>query len=68
MEKKIRSIVKSLTYRTTGIILMGLGAYVLGMNIVDSIKLTVGYHAIRIVQYYLHERIWNMIKWGKEVK
>jgi len=60
-----RSIVKTVSYRIIILILDFVSIYLftgkvkvaLGFMIVSNIYTTVG--------YFLHERIWNRIKWGK---
>lgn len=62
-----RSIVKTISYRAVILILDFTSIYLftgqikvaLGFTIVSNIYTTVG--------YFLHERIWDKIKWGKIV-
>jgi adenylylsulfate kinase len=62
-----RSVVKTVTYRIIILILDFICIYLftgqikvaVGFMIVSNIYTTVG--------YFLHERIWDKIKWGKEV-
>jgi len=69
METKIRSWSKSITWRIIGIAILPL--IMLFVNIcigtdiaTMAIWTTVIFHAIRIILYYFHERIWLKIKWG----
>lgn len=60
-----RSIVKALTWRATG----SLDTFVLSFFITGSLHLASGIAAselvTKIVLFWLHERVWNKIKWGK---
>lgn len=64
-ETSTRSIVKTVTWRLTGSGATFLISYIMTGNL--SIAGTIA--AIQItsntVLYYIHERIWNKLKWGK---
>ena len=64
-ETKRRSIVKAITWRTLGTIDTVVISYVLTGEI--KIALSIGGIDIftKMILYFFHERIWNMIKWGK---
>ncbi len=66
METKKRSIVKSITWRVTGIVILLLIAYLITGNMKETGIITVIFHIIMVTLYYLHERIWIKINWGKE--
>ena len=62
---KGRSLLKALTYRATGTIWMfciayavtgstGIGGLIAGLEFI-----------VKIIFYFIHERIWKKIKWGK---
>ncbi|MDD3078493.1 MAG: DUF2061 domain-containing protein [Paludibacter sp.] len=64
-EKNYRSLVKSISYRITGtvatffisLIVTGKFEFALSIMSVDFI--------VKIGIFYLHERVWNKIKFGK---
>ncbi|MEL4456565.1 DUF2061 domain-containing protein [Lutimonas vermicola] len=64
-ETKRRSIVKAITWRTLGT----LDTIVIAFVLTGEIKTAVSIGGIEIFTkmflYFFHERIWNMIKWGK---
>jgi len=64
-ETKRRSIIKAITWRTLGTIDTIVISYVLTGEI--TIALSIGGIEIftKMILYFFHERIWNMIKWGK---
>ena len=64
-ETKRRSIVKAITWRTLGT----LDTIVIAFVLTGEIKTALSIGGIEIftkmILYFFHERIWNMIKWGK---
>ena len=64
-EKPIRSIVKSLTWRTIGTIDTILISWLLTGTL--SLAFSIGAIELftKMALYFLHERAWNLIRWGK---
>lgn len=64
-EKPIRSIVKSLSWRTVGTI----DTILISWIVTGTLSLAFSIGAIELVTkmvlYFLHERLWNSIVWGK---
>jgi uncharacterized membrane protein len=64
-ETKRRSIVKAITWRTLGT----LDTIVIAYLLTGKIKTAVSIGGIEVFTkmflYFFHERIWNMINWGK---
>jgi uncharacterized membrane protein len=64
-EKNYRSLIKSISYRITGTI----ATFIISFVITGELKLAfsiTGVEAIsKIIIFYLHERMWNKIKFGK---
>jgi len=66
MISKKRSLAKSLTWRVIAIVsTFGIG-YMLTGSFAFAASLTLISNVINFVLYYLHERIWLKVKWGKE--
>ena len=65
MESKRRSMVKALTWRLWAIIVLAGISYLMTYNITESVSITVLFNVIQIFLYFVHERIWNRVKWGK---
>jgi len=65
MDTKKRSIVKSVTWRVIGVIILGVIAFVITGNWKQMTIITVVFHSIRLVLYYYHERLWEHLAWGK---
>ena len=61
-----RSFIKAVTWRTTGTI----DTFILSYLITGKAKLALAISGMeiftKIFLYYVHERIWNKIKWGRE--
>jgi uncharacterized membrane protein len=61
-----RSFIKAITWRTTGTI----DTFILSYLITGKAKLALAISGMeiftKIFLYYVHERIWNKIKWGRE--
>ncbi len=65
MDKRKRSLAKSISWRIAGIILLGIIAYAVTGNLKEMTIITIIFHSIRLVLYYFHERLWEQISWGK---
>lgn len=65
-EKYSRTIVKSITWRVLMIIVITSVAYVRTGNITTAILFMSTAAILAILAYWFHERIWNMIRWGKK--
>ena len=73
LELKRRTIVKSLLWRVIGIAWTWLGAYLILLLTPERFKtatllataIVVYHHSTRMVMYYIYERIWSAILWGR---
>ena len=67
-EKSYRSILKAVSWRVTGT----LDTILISFLITGNFKMAASIGLIevftKIVLYYIHERVWNKIKFGKESK
>lgn len=74
IETHRRTVTKSLLWRFIGIFWTWTGAYVIILFLPKEQKnaitiatlVTAWHHSTRMVMYYLYERIWAKIKWGRE--
>lgn len=61
-----RSFVKAVTWRTTGTI----DTFILSYLITGKAKIALAISGMeiftKIFLYYVHERVWNKVKWGRE--
>ena len=65
-ERPMRSVVKSITWRVVGTIDTIVISWIITGKV--SMALTIGSIELitKMLLYFLHERIWNAIKWGKK--
>ncbi|MHC3129647.1 MAG: DUF2061 domain-containing protein [Candidatus Bathyarchaeota archaeon] len=65
MDKQLRSLIKSATYRIIAfIVLLTITWYATG-DLVQTTFISVTFQTIQLFLYYIHERIWERINWGK---
>jgi uncharacterized membrane protein len=67
-ESRLRSLVKSLIYRIFVIIGTGTIVWFITRDITETISTTITVQVFIIILYYLNERIWDKIHWGREIK
>ena len=66
MVSKKRSWAKSLTWRVVAIVsTFGIGYFLTG-SLTFAASLTLISNVINFVLYYLHERVWLKIDWGRD--
>jgi adenylylsulfate kinase len=65
MDLNKRTAAKTISWRLFAIILLLAITYSATRSIKFTTVVTMCYHIIQMVMYYLHEKLWNMIKWGK---
>ena len=67
-EKSYRSILKAISWRATGSLDTIIISYLITGNI--KIAASIGFIEVftKTILYFIHERIWNKIKLGKESK
>ena len=68
MESQSRSIVKAVSYRILGSASTGLIFFVLTGKFSLSVGAGMADFVIKIGLYFVHERIWNHIRFGREDK
>ena len=63
-EKRSRSIVKTISWRIIATLTTTILVYIFTGNFTIAIR--IGFLEIisKLIFYYLHERVWNNIKWG----
>ena len=64
-EKPLRSVVKALSWRFIGTLDTLIVSYVLTGKLVLATSIASIDFVTKLILYFLHERIWNKIKWGK---
>jgi uncharacterized membrane protein len=67
-ETHLRTLVKTITYRIIIIVSIFTITYFTTGEISDALAITSITAVTGTILYYLHERIWNNIHWGKLTK
>lgn len=65
-ESQGRSLTKSLTFRVLVIISDLIVIYILTRQIATTIAVTIFTNLASTTLYFVHERVWNSIKWGRQ--
>ena len=67
-ETKTRTVVKAILWRIVATLITWGTVYYYTRKLSESIELTIVAAVIGIIAYYIYERVWNRIQWGKEEK
>jgi uncharacterized membrane protein len=65
METAIRSLVKTIIYRVFITVMTALVFIALGNDPVKAIGESIAINLFYAICYYINERIWNKINWGR---
>jgi uncharacterized membrane protein len=65
LDKKLRSLVKSVTYRIIAFIVLMIITWYATNNFVQTTFISVTFQTIQLFLYYIHERLWERVNWGK---
>mgnify|MGYP006079298721 CR=1 FL=1 len=66
MDTRVRSLVKTVCWRLTGTLCTFLISYAILRDLSISGSIAVIQLTFNSIVFYIHERIWNTIKWGKQ--
>ncbi|MHA1812878.1 MAG: DUF2061 domain-containing protein [Candidatus Thorarchaeota archaeon] len=64
-EKRSRALVKALVYRIVAVIITTVGIGVITGEWVLSVGASVAINLFKVVIYYLYERAWERMSWGR---
>ncbi len=64
-ETKTRSIAKTIIWRVFATLITWGTIYFYTGKLSESIEITLVAALVGMAAYYIHERVWNKIKWGK---
>jgi len=65
IDSKRRSVTKAVSWKLIGIVVLCLVAYFSTKSAGKATLLALLYHGLMLIIYFFHERVWNMINWGK---
>ena len=64
-ESKTRSFIKALSWRIIAFTVLGIISYSFTHSWKETTYITIVYNVVQIFIYFLHERLWGRIRWGK---
>lgn len=66
VETHSRTVMKTVSWRIVATLTTGVIVYVFTGEILKSLGVMGVESVLKILFYYLHERVWNMVQWGKK--
>jgi len=60
-----RSFIKGLCWETISFILTFFAVYLIYGDFLSSLKFSLALTVIKILLFFIHERMWKRIRWGK---
>ncbi|HLD49463.1 MAG TPA: DUF2061 domain-containing protein [archaeon] len=67
-ETHSRSVSKAITYRIAATIALGIITWIYTKEFFTTSAITIVFTIVATALFYLNERAWNRIKWGKRRK
>jgi len=65
-DSRARSVVKTVSWRITGSFATFLIAWIIGGNLATAGTIALVQIIANTLLYYLHERLWNLFRWGRQ--
>jgi uncharacterized membrane protein len=65
-ERHERSVVKALTWKLVATVMAFVVSYRYTRDVTAATSVALTMFVAGLVAYYIHERIWNRIPWGKD--
>lgn len=65
IDKKKRSVAKSISWRVLAFLVLSAVSFLATRSFSHTTFIAVIYTVVQILIYFLHERLWNNIKWGR---
>ena len=65
MDRHRRTLVKTLTWRFFAVLITWIVVYLYSRDVQESTVVAVIANVIKMAVYYLHERVWNNLSFGK---
>ncbi len=66
MEEHKRTILKTITWRIIGVLVTMIVVYLYNKDIKASIIVSFSANGVKMFLYYIHERMWNKIDFGRK--
>lgn len=64
-DTRLRSVVKTVTWRIWSFCVLFVLGLVLGLQSSDAVEWSIVTNVLFLVVHYVHERVWNLVSWGK---
>ena len=61
-----RSLAKTVTWRIWSFVVLYVLGLILGLNSSQSAEWSIVTNILFVIVHFVHERVWNLIKWGKK--
>ena len=65
MDHPKRSLAKAMTWRIVAFLVTIIAIYIYTKDIKESLVVGISANVVKIFLYYVHERIWNRVKFGR---
>ena len=65
MDSKTRSLVKTVSWRLIVLSTAFLISWIITSDLLISVEISITLNLFNMFLYYIHERTWNKIGWGK---
>ena len=65
---KKRSLGKAVSYRNICTIMLAIVTYLITKDFFQMTNIVINFQSVQMIIYYVHERIWEKIKWGYSPK
>ncbi len=50
-----------------GIIVLAVVTWIFTESVIQVTAVTIAYHTVSIIGYYIYERVWGHMKWGQRI-
>lgn len=61
-----RSLLKALVYKVGSVTVLAVLSWIFTRSWTQMTAITISYELIAIIGYYVHERLWEHINWGRQ--
>ncbi len=65
METKKRTVAKAFCWQAVGLVVMSIIGYAVTGSVGEGGALALTSAAVGLVNYFLHERLWARVRWGR---
>ncbi len=65
VDTTVRSFAKATTWRLFAVALLAAVTWLMTGDMKTVTYVTLGYHVVQVFMYYIHERLWHTVSWGK---